>query len=150
MLSDILEYARGDEQLLYALGSLSVLTFVGSLVLVPILVARVPADYFLEERLPPESWRGRHPLLRFAVRVLKNTIGLSLVLAGVTMLVLPGQGLLTILVGLTLVDFPGKRRLELWLVTRKQIGRAIAWIRRRSGRPPLELPTTVRPHRASV
>jgi hypothetical protein len=55
------------------------------------------------------------------------------------MLVLPGQGVLTILAGITLLNYPGKRRLELWLVRRPAIHRAIDWIRRRAGRAPLEL-----------
>jgi len=72
--------------------------------------------------------------------VVKNVVGWLLVGAGVAMLVLPGQGILTLLVGLTLVNFPGKRDLELWLVRRVPVRRALDWIRRRAGRPPLQLP----------
>ena len=42
---------------------------------------------------------------------LRNAVGLVLVTAGLAMLVLPGQGIITLLVGIILMDFPGKHRL---------------------------------------
>jgi hypothetical protein len=60
-------------------------------------------------------------------------------LAGVAMLVLPGQGLLTLLMGFLLVDFPGKYRLERWLFARPIVRRPINWLRHRAGRVPLQL-----------
>jgi hypothetical protein len=69
----------------------------------------------------------------------KNAIGIVFVVLGVVMLVLPGQGLLTIVVGLMLLDFPGKYEVELWVVRRPSILRAINWIRSRAHKPPLEI-----------
>lgn len=120
--------------------SLSLLMFVGSLIVIPILVSRMRSDYFLSRDLPEESFLGRHPAARAGVLLAKNLIGLVLLLAGIAMLVLPGQGLITILVGLTLLDFPGKRRLELWIVRRRRVLQAITWIRAKAKRPPLHLP----------
>ncbi|NMD40555.1 MAG: hypothetical protein GYA83_07175, partial [Deltaproteobacteria bacterium] len=76
--------------------------------------------------------------------VLKNVLGLVLIMAGFIMLFIPGQGVLTILVGMTLVSFPRKRALEMRLVRRPQVLRAVNWIRRRSGKEPLILPARVR------
>ena len=59
----------------------------------------------------------------------------------------PGQGLLTMLVGLVLLDIPGKRRLELKLVSRPRVVRAINRLRKRFSRPPL-LTTPADPHGA--
>jgi hypothetical protein len=59
---------------------------------------------------------------------------------GIALLVLPGQGLLTILLGITLLDLPGKRHLEIVLLRRPSVSRAVNWLRRKSGRPPLDLP----------
>ena len=78
------------------------------------------------------------PTRRFAALVAAAAV--VLVLAGLIMLVVPGQGLLTLAVGLVLVDFPGKYRLERWLVTRPPVWRAINWLRKRAGREPLERP----------
>jgi hypothetical protein len=69
----------------------------------------------------------------------KSLLGYVFIAAGVLMLVLPGQGMLTILVGIILVDFPGKYRLERWIVTRRPVLRFINRLRRRAGRAPLVL-----------
>jgi hypothetical protein len=72
----------------------------------------------------------------------KNLLGLVFVLAGVAMLVLPGQGILTILIGLMLMNFPGKRGLEQRLVQQPSVWRAINWIRSKAHQPALEMPTS--------
>ena len=117
----------------------SVVTFVASAVAVPWFFCRIPADHYADaERfslpfVPPGSpWRP--PLL-----VLKNLLGLVLLLLGVAMLVLPGQGLLTMAAGLMLLNFPGKRRFQRWLISRRPIYAAINSLRRRAHQPPLVL-----------
>src|SRR5690606_22061621 len=51
---------------------LFVIPFVATLVLVPWLVLRLPAVYFMQEQRQPLLWGARHPLLRLLVRILKN------------------------------------------------------------------------------
>jgi hypothetical protein len=63
-----------------------------------------------------------------------------LILLGLLMLVLPGQGLVTLLVGLMVLDFRGKRALEQRLVARPGVLRFINGLRSRAGRAPLEMP----------
>lgn len=122
---------------------LSLVVFLGSLLVVPWLVARLPADYF-SERAERHSgamkgiWRN-HRGLRWGILIFKNLLGLLLLVAGLAMLVLPGQGLLTLFVSLMLLDFPGKIRLERAIVSRPNILKSINWLRRRHRRPPLEL-----------
>jgi len=118
--------------------SLSLVILVGTVVLAPLVVARMPSDYFA--RPEPGRWSRRHPLLRGALWAGRNLLGAILVVAGVAMLVLPGQGILTILIGLVVLEFPGKRDLELRLVRRPRVRRALDWIRARAKRPPLVLP----------
>ena len=60
-------------------------------------------------------------------------------LAGIAMLVLPGQGLLTLLVGFLLIDFPGKYRFEKWLVARRWVLQPINWLRLRRHQMPLRV-----------
>ncbi|REK26766.1 MAG: hypothetical protein DWQ45_24905 [Planctomycetota bacterium] len=122
--------------------TLSAMTFVGTLVAIPILLVRMPADYFIRRRVGLPALDGLHPVLRWTVRVLKNLLGVFLVLAGLAMSVpaVPGQGLLTILIGITLLDLPGKRKMELAIVRRKRVLRAINWIRAKAGRAALEIP----------
>jgi len=111
--------------------------FVGSIaslvlcaLLLPVIVVRLPADYFASSR----EHRPQHrTVLAWLWRVVKNVLGLLFLLAGIAMLVLPGQGLLTILIGLLLLEFPGKRELERRLVARPKILALLNRMRRRRG-----------------
>ena len=120
--------------------ALSSVMFVGGLVLMPVLIIRMSPGYFLHPEPPAESWLSRHPALSISTLVIKNVLGALLLLAGLAMLVLPGQGIITILVAISLLNFPGKRSLELFIVRRGPVLQAINWIRTRAGRPPLVLP----------
>jgi len=60
-----------------------------------------------------------------------------LLAAGIAMLVLPGQGILTMLIGISLVDFPGKRQLERKLIGQPAVLNTINKVREKFGRPPL-------------
>ena len=124
---------------LWWMGILSVLTFVGSLIALPILIARMPADYFVRDRQGHAAHRQQHPVLRVIGLVCKNLVGLAFVLAGIAMLVLPGQGILTIVVGLSLMNFPGKHALERRIVQQPTILQAINWMRHKAGQPPLNV-----------
>lgn len=117
---------------------LSVFVLIAGIVLVPVLVIRMPADYFARPRGLMVRERYRHPLVHALLIVLKNALGFLLLVAGIAMLVLPGQGVLTILASLSLLDFPGKRRLERRLLSVGPVRRAIDAIRQRAGRPPAE------------
>lgn len=130
-----------SEALWWALGALSLVMFLGSIALLPVLVALLPEDYFARARRHVATGRGRHPLLRLIIILVKNGLGAVLLLAGLAMLVLPGQGLLTILVALVLLDFPGKYALEKRLVRRPAVFRALNWLRARVRKPPLLPPS---------
>lgn len=124
---------------LVALSVGSVVLFVLSVVGVPWFIARVPADYFTRhERGDLRMTAVRQPAWRVALRVIKNVLGVMVLFAGVAMLVLPGQGLLTILASLFLLDFPGKRRLQRRIVASGPVFRALNRLRERAGRAPLE------------
>lgn len=140
-LQAVSQWARVNQGLLAWSTGLSVVVFVGSLLLMPALVARMPEDYFVRTGVPAPRWFDKHPASRAAMRVLKNILGLTLLVAGIAMMVLPGQGVITLLVALSLLDFPGKRRLELRCIRQPQVAGVVAWIRRRAGKPPLRLPT---------
>ena len=122
--------------LLTLLGLLSVVTFVGSLVAVPWLIGRMRADYFLTHWQTVQARHRRHPALALTVFLARNALGLLLVAAGLAMLFLPGQGLLTVLIGVCVMDFPGKRGLLQRLVRGPKVQGALNWIRRKRGKEP--------------
>lgn len=142
MIASLLAWIDRHQHLAWWSAGISVVAFFGTLIAIPILVARMPADYFVEREPPADSWRSRHRAVRAVLRVLKDLLGALLVLAGIVLAVplVPGQGILTILIGLSLVDFPGKRNLELKLIRQRTVRKAINWIRARAQQPPLELP----------
>ncbi len=95
-------------------------------------IEKLPADYFIQPHRPLRS--RLHPL-----SLLKNLLGLFLVVVGIAMLLLPGQGVLTVLVGLIMMNFPGKKKLERWLLGLPKVADAINWIRKKGGKPPFLL-----------
>ena len=119
----------------------SVLLFVLSLVGVPMVLTRMPADFFSRpERRRLKLAQQRRPFWFGVLHGLKNALGAVLLVLGLLMLFTPGPGLTTIFVALFLVDFPGKRRLQRWVISRPTVHGPVNAIRRRAGRPPLELP----------
>ncbi len=117
----------------------SAISFVIGVVLLPVFVTRIPADYFSHPHRQRLSADSRHPLMRLLIMGVKNLLGLLLVLAGLVMLVTPGQGLITLLVGLMIMNYPGKYKLERWLVMRPKVLPAVNWLRAKFNHPPLEL-----------
>lgn len=118
----------------------SVFTFLATLVAIPLMIVRMPSDYFLFDRKGLRSYRRAHPLWSFVTVILKNVLGVVFIACGIVMLFLPGQGVLTILVGLTLVSFPKKRAVEIAIARKEGVMRAMNWIRQKASRDPLMLP----------
>ena len=119
------------------LACLSASTFVATLIIVPFIVVRIPADYFEYSSRHRALWTDQHFVVRVLLLAAKNVLGVFLVVVGIAMLFFPGQGLLTIAIGLILLEFPGKYHVERWFVARKPVLRAINWLRRRAGHTPL-------------
>jgi hypothetical protein len=119
----------------------SVLAFVAGLVAMRFAVIYMPADYFTRRQSLNAHWSHRYPALRWIWLISKNTIGVALLLIGLTMLVIPGPGVMVILLGLSLVNMPGKRRLECWLINFPRVRTKIDKMRVQHNQPPLEMPT---------
>lgn len=118
--------------------SLSTFLFFASLILLPIVIVRLPKDYFVRERREPIRRHTMHPVLWVLMVVLKNMVGVLLMLAGIAMLFMPGQGLLSIFMGVALCNFPGKYRLLRKLLSYRVVRRALNGIRRKFKHDPLE------------
>ena len=126
---------------LIGLGASSILIFIISILGISWFVAQIPEDYFLSSKRKPSKWQEQKPILRLAVLFGKNIIGVSLIIGGLLMLVLPGQGLLTIVTGLLLINYPGKYKLEQKLVAIPSVFRALNWIRVKANKQPLKRKT---------
>ncbi|GBL40117.1 hypothetical protein EMGBD2_13750 [Nitrospirota bacterium] len=124
--------------LLIGLTVVSVFGFIGSLIAIPLILVRLPADYF-DTRTPRHWMKDHHPSLRLIGLIVKNIVGAVLFLGGLAMLFLPGQGLLTMLIGISLMDFPRKRELEAKMVGQPTLFGVINTMRQKFHKPPLSL-----------
>lgn len=129
---DAVESLLSHPAVAVGLAVFSVLAVLASLLLVPRYLAKLPRDFLINEA--PAAHRA------MLLRVLRNLFGVVLVVLGVLMLLLPGQGLLTLLVGLLLVDIPGKHALLQRVLGRPKVLGAVNKLRARHHAEPLAAP----------
>lgn len=129
MLDGLISILNDYQYFLVWLGIVSTLCFVLSLIAIPIVIKRLPVDYFVKS--PFSHCHSPPSLQRLFLNTCKNIAGLVLILAGLIMLITPGQGLLTIIVGVLICDFPGKLVFEKWLITQPIVKQSLNWIRRK-------------------
>ena len=135
MLADLFEYFHQYEELLILVSLISAVMFVLTLLLTPYLLGLIASDYFTMEN--PHKLEIKHIGHVIAV-IIKSVIGLVLLLAGIIMLVTPGQGVISILLGLFLMEFPGKRKLELKIINHDPTFKTLNWLREKAGKPPFK------------
>lgn len=128
MIETIKEFFLTHEDLFQWLGSLSALAFVASLLLIPYCINRLPTDYFSNETYHKTYSALSHPF--------RNFFGILVILIGIAMLVLPGQGLICIALGIFLMRFPQKYAIMRRIVLRPYILNSLNWIRTRGARQP--------------
>lgn len=127
-----LSFAFESPGLMLGLAVASVVMIVGSIFCALWAVKRLPEDYLIRDEPPASPASGAR--LR---KVAKNALGFALLVIGLLLLVLPGQGLLTLIAAVSLLDFPGKKQLERRLMSRPKVLHALNRFRQRAGRPPL-------------
>jgi len=137
--ASLISWAQERHDLLAVIGGISIVMLIGSIAILTWLVTIIPTDYFAHQSRVAPEWKQFHPIIRLLILILKNLAGWMLLLVGISMLVLPGQGLLSILLALMLMDYPGKYKLERWVITRPGVLHLINRFRRRWNRPDLTL-----------
>jgi len=137
-INSFIQWFADHPEVLIGIGISSIFIFLISILGISWFVAQIPEDYFMLSKRQTSKWQQQKPILRFIVVVAKNILGLTLIIGGLLMLVLPGQGLLTIVTGLLLVNYPGKYKLEQKLVLMPSIYKALNWIRFKAKKPPLQ------------
>jgi hypothetical protein len=136
LLATVQQYV--STEMLIWLTALSMVFFVGTLIAIPFILVRLPADYF-DIRVPRTWMEDHHPVLRLFGHIVKNVVGAIFVFAGFLMLFLPGQGVLTMLIGISMLDFPGKRKIEATLIGQPTVLSVINSMRQKFNKPPLRL-----------
>ena len=117
----------------------SLFIFFFSILAINFVIKMIPVDYFDSSKRELSPFKTSNPIIWFILFIAKNVMGYLLILGGILMLVLPGQGLLTIFLGLIFSDYPGKYKLEKKFITIKPIYRYINWVRKKSDIEPIKL-----------
>jgi ABC-type multidrug transport system fused ATPase/permease subunit len=133
MIDNIINYFEQYQDIFIWLGIVSIIMFVASLILVPMFLKKIPVDYFINKDYHKIDISSFSKLIIF---ILKNTLGIILILAGIIMLITPGQGIIAIIIGLFLMQFRGKYKLERKLVENNITFKTLNWIREKSDKPP--------------
>ena len=130
----IMNWLASNQEIVVWVATISFIAFIASLLMMPWLLVRLPADYFLVN--DSASLVTRRSIKQLLVFALKNIVGVLLLVLGILMLFLPGPGLLAILIGLVLTNLPGKKRLIAKLLQIPTILVPINRLRESKGRAP--------------
>ncbi|MBI9104147.1 MAG: PGPGW domain-containing protein [Spirochaetales bacterium] len=114
---------------LIIIGGSSIFLFIATPIIIPLVIRFMTEDYFIRDGGKAVSRIKLMKILYIFWHIIKNIFGLTFVLAGIILLFVPGQGILTIMAGLILLDFPGKHRLIGWLTRGEKIRQALNWMR---------------------
>ena len=133
---DVQQFLFDYQDTIILLAGLSLGAFVVSIVVLPLLLIALPADYFVRPPHVPQS----HPVIRMLLKILKNALGILLLVLGFIMLFIPGQGILTMLFGIGMMDFPRKRELQFKIARSPKVHRSLDWLRRKADKPVFVLP----------
>ena len=129
-------YFLQNNQIFLYISGLSTIFFLLSLLGLSWLISIIPHNYFVDKKRV-SLIKMKNPLMWLPIIIIKNSIGLVLILCGILMLILPGQGVLTIITGLIFLDYRGKFKFERLLVRNKLILNSMNWIRRKLNKPDL-------------
>lgn len=116
-----------------------IILYIASIALVPWMLIMLPSDYFAHETRETCLWKGDSVLIKSVLIFLKNLVGATLLIAGIAMLFLPGQGILTIVAGLFLMNFPYKYQIEKWIIGYPIVLKSFNKIRKKANKEPFTL-----------
>ena len=135
--NSIVAWLMSYSSILIGLGGLSVLILVFSIAGMGWFIAQIPEDYFIHDKRQARHWNKYSSQARIAIIIFKNIFGGIMLVGGLFLLVLPGQGLLTMIIGLLLIDYPGKFQLEQKIISIPSIFRSLNWFRAKARKPNL-------------
>ena len=133
MLDLINQWVADYQGYFILVGIISTIVFIVSIALMPYLLGLIDVHYFVnlpERALPINS------LPQLLLIIIKSVLGFVLLIAGIIMLLTPGQGVICILLALFLMEFPGKHKLELKLIHHQPTFKTLNWLRAKAGKPP--------------
>ena len=118
--------------ILISLGGISILILIFSIIGLGWFISQIPEDYFIHEKRQSDNWQKYSSEARMLIIVAKNILGLAMLISGLLLLILPGQGVLTMIIGLLLIDYPGKFKLEQKIIAIPSVFMGLNWFRAKS------------------
>ena len=139
-LNVITKWLASYSSILIGIGSLSLLIFIFSIIGLGWFISQIPEDYFIHEKRQADNWDKYSSEIRVVIIIAKNVIGIVMLISGLLLLILPGQGILTMIIGILLIDYPGKFKLEQKIISIPSIFRGLNWFRAKSKKSYLQHP----------
>ena len=136
LLNNLLEYTNTYKNFIFWISLVSLTLFIISILSIRWLVLLIPENYFKEKK--SSFLKEKYFFYWIAFKFIKNSLGYLLIIGGILMLVLPGQGILTIFIGMVLSDYPGKYYIEKKIIQSSIILKTINSIRKKSGKKSLK------------
>lgn len=115
--------------------SLTTIASIAYFIVISYIITQMDKRYFIRNKTYVED-PAQPSGPAYVIKSIKIIVGVFLLVCGVLMLVLPGQGLITMLIGLSLLPFPGKNKMEQNLLARKSVRSSLNWIRNKANKDP--------------
>ena len=139
-LNFIAEWLASFSSILIGIGGLSILILIFSIIGLGWFISQIPEDYFIHEKRQANNWEKYSSQTRAVLIIIKNLIGILMLISGLLLLILPGQGVLTMIIGILLIDYPGKFKLEQKIISIPSVFRGLNWFRAKSKKSYLQHP----------
>jgi archaellum biogenesis protein FlaJ (TadC family) len=134
------EWLASYSSILIGIGSLSILILIFSIIGLGWFISQIPEDYFIHENRQADNWDKYSSETKVVIVIIKNVIGIVMLISGLLLLILPGQGILTMIIGILLIDYPGKFKLEQKIIAIPSVFRSLNWFRAKSKKSYLQHP----------
>jgi archaellum biogenesis protein FlaJ (TadC family) len=139
-LNFMTEWLASYSPILIGIGSLSILILIFSIIGLGWFISQIPEDYFIHENRQADNWDKYSSETKVVIVIIKNVIGIVMLISGLLLLILPGQGILTMIIGILLIDYPGKFKLEQKIIAIPSVFRSLNWFRAKSKKSYLQHP----------
>ena len=133
----LIEFINNHEELFFWLTIIGLVGLVVSLIVIPWILIRIPSDYFFANKREKYPWGNCPPIIRSVLLLIKNILGVILIISGIIMLFIPGQGILTIIGGIVLMDFPHKYKIMRRIIKNFKVLKFINKLRAKANQDPL-------------
>jgi hypothetical protein len=133
------EWIEGHKTLSLGITVGSIVVCLVGLAAIPFVLVRLPQDHFVKPDPPflPPPGSGIGAWIWMVVR---NLLGVAMLIAGLAMMFLPGPGIVGLILGLSLIQCPYKKKIESYFVRRPFVHETINNLRKKHNVPPLDLP----------